>query len=93
MTAGPELCAVRQLGGYQFTLRAGDIVRLRELPGARGRSDADLAEEFLAGQAPRWEASLGDVLPPPAEVRVVVDPYSRQSFLASGNTVYSILSF
>jgi len=26
-------------------------------------------------------------------VRIVVDPYSRQAFMASGNIVYSILSF
>jgi hypothetical protein len=52
-----------------------------------------LIDEFLSAQAPRWAQSLADTLPPPADVRVVVDPYSRQAFLASGRTVFSILSF
>jgi hypothetical protein len=61
------------------------VAKLRELPGARGKSDETLAS--------RWAESLSDNLPAPAEVRIVVDPYSRQAFMASGNTVYSILSF
>lgn len=85
--------ADRECGGYRFRLLPADVAKLRELPGARGRSDETLASEFFDGQAARWAESLSDNLPAPAEVRIVVDPYSRQAFMASGNTVYSILSF
>jgi hypothetical protein len=80
-------------GGYLFRLGAPDVAKLRELPGTRGKSDEVLTEEFFTAQAARWAESLSDTLPPPAEIRVVVDPFSRQAFLASGRTVYSILSF
>ncbi len=83
----------RECGGYVFRLFPPDVVKLRELAGARGKSDETLAAEFFDAQAPRWAASLADNLPPPADVRIVVDPYSRQAFMAAGNTVYSILSF
>ncbi len=92
MTAEPESPS-REESGYRFFLLPPDVAKLRELPEARGKSDEQLADEFLTGQARRWSASLSDVLPAPADVRVVVDPYSRQSFLAHGATVYSILSF
>jgi len=85
--------ADRECGGYRFRLFAADVAKLRELPGARGKSDDALVAEFFDGQAARWAESLADNLPAPAEVRIVVDPYSRQAFMASGNTVYSILSF
>jgi hypothetical protein len=85
--------AEREAGGYRFRLLAADVAKLRELPGARGKNDDLLASEFFDSQADRWAESLAGTLPPPAEVRVVVDPYSRQAFLASGRTVYSILSF
>jgi len=83
----------REYGGYRFRLMAPDVAKLRELAGARGKSDEALVAEFFDAQAPRWAESLAENLPAPAEVRIVVDPYSRQAFMASGRTVYSILSF
>lgn len=80
-------------GGYRFRLWAADVAKLKELPGSRGRSDESLVAEFFAAQAGRWAESLAETLPAPAEVRVVLDPFSRQAFLASGRTIYSILSF
>jgi len=85
--------AERECGGYRFRLTSADVAKLRELAGARGRSDEALVAEFFDSQASRWAESLSENLPPPAEVRIVVDPYSRQSFMACGTTVYSILSF
>lgn len=85
--------AERDFGGYRFHMRPPDVAKLRELAGARGKSDEALVAEFFDSQAPRWAETLAENLPAPADVRIVVDPYSRQSFLASGNTVFSILSF
>ena len=85
--------ADREYGGYRFRLLAPDVAKLRELPGARGKSDEALVAEFFDAQAPRWAESLAENLPAPADVRIVVDPYSRQAFMASGQIVYSILSF
>ncbi len=85
--------AERDCQGYHFRLMPPDVAKLRELAGAKGKSDETLALEFFDSQASRWAESLAENLPAPADVRIVVDPYSRQSFLASGNTVFSILSF
>lgn len=85
--------ADRDCGGYHFRIQPADVAKLRELAGARGKTDETLVAEFLDAQAPRWAESLAENLPAPADVRIVVDPYSRQAFMASGNTVYSILSF
>jgi hypothetical protein len=85
--------ADRECAGYHFQLFPPDVAKLRELAGSRGKSDETLVTEFFDAQAPRWAESLSENLPAPAEVRIVVDPYSRQAFMASGNTVYSILSF
>lgn len=85
--------ADRECGGYRFRLQPADVAKLRELAGARGKPDETLVAEFFDAQAPRWAESLAENLPAPADVRIVVDPYSRQAFMASGNTVYSILSF
>ena len=85
--------ADRECGGYHFRLAPPDVAKLRELAGARGKSDETLVAEFFDSQASRWAESLAENLPPPAEVRIVVDPYSRQAFMACENTVYSILSF
>ena len=85
--------AERDCGGYHFHLTPPDVAKLRELAGARGKSDETLVAEFFDSQASRWAESLAENLPAPADVRIVVDPYSRQSFLACGNTVFSILSF
>ncbi len=92
-TRGAGAAAEHESGGYRFRLWPGDVAKLRELAGARGKSDETLVEEFFAVQAARWAESLSDTLPAPAEIRVVVDPYSRQAFLACGRTIYSILSF
>jgi hypothetical protein len=74
-------------------LEPADLARLRELPGSKGRTDRELGEEFFEKQASRFAESLAEDVTPPAEVRVVVDPYSRQAFLAIERTIRSILSF
>jgi hypothetical protein len=85
--------AERECGGYRFFLLPQDLGKLHELAGSKGKTDQVLADEFFDSQAARWAESLSENLPAPADVRIVVDPYSRQAFMASGNTVYSILSF
>ncbi|MGE5278434.1 MAG: hypothetical protein ACM3SU_15680 [Acidobacteriota bacterium] len=94
----PELSESREplyrlAGGFRLRLEPADLARLRELPGSRGRSDRELGEEFFEKQADRFAQSLAEDVTPPAEVRVVVDPYSRQAFLAIDRTIRSILSF
>ena len=93
MTTSNAAPAERECGGYHFRLMPPDVAKLRELAGAKGKSDEALVVEFFDSQASRWAESLSENLPAPADVRIVVDPYSRQSFLACGNTVFSILSF
>jgi hypothetical protein len=83
----------RECRGFRLRLDPPDIARLRELPGSRGRSDEELGEAFFDGQADRLAASIADDVPVPAEIRVVVDPYSRQAFLALENRIRGILSF
>jgi len=83
----------REEGGFRLRLEPPDLARLRELPGAKGKSDRELGEEFFEKQAERLAQSLAEDVTPPAEVRVVVDPYSRQAFLAIERTIRSILSF
>jgi hypothetical protein len=83
----------REAGGFRLRLEPADLARLRELPGAKGRTDLELGEEFFEKQAERFVQSLAEDVAPPAEVRVVVDPYSRQAFLAIERTIRSILSF
>ena len=97
-TPRPELSESREplyrlAGGFRLRLEPADLARLRELPGAKGRSDRELGEEFFEKQADRFAQSLAEDVTPPAEVRVVVDPYSRQAFLAIERTIRSILSF
>jgi len=84
---------VRRAGGFDLRLEPADLVRLRELPGTKGRTDKELGEEFLEKQADRFARSLAEDVTPPADVRVVVDPYSRQAFLAIERTIRSIVSF
>jgi hypothetical protein len=74
-------------------LESRDLARLRELPGARGKTDEQLGEEFFDGQAERLAATLLGDVPVPAEIRVVVDPFSRQAFLALQSTIRGIVSF
>ena len=83
----------REAGGFRLRLEPADLARLRELPGSKGRTDRELGEEFFEQQAKRFAESLAEDVTPPAEVRVVVDPYSRQAFLAIERTIRSILSF
>ena len=83
----------RECRGYRLRLDPPDLARLRELPGSRGKSDDELGEAFFDGQAERLAASIADDVPAPSEIRVVVDPYSRQAFLALENRIRGILSF
>ncbi len=83
----------RECRGYRLRLDPPDLARLRELPGSRGRTDTEIGEAFFDGQADRLAASIVDDVPSPNEVRVVVDPYSRQAFLALENQIRGILSF
>jgi hypothetical protein len=83
----------RECRGYKLRLDPPDLARLRELAGSRGKSDDELGEAFFDGQAERLAASIADDVPAPSEIRVVVDPYSRQAFLALENRIRGILSF
>jgi hypothetical protein len=83
----------RECRGYRLRLDPPDLARLRELPGSRGRSDTEIGEAFFDGQGDRLAASIEDDVPSPNELRVVVDPYSRQAFLALENRIRGILSF
>jgi len=94
----PDLAAAtepvyRERGGYRMRLEPPDLARLRELPGSKGRTDRELGETFFDGQSERFATSLAEDVPSPADVRVVVDPYSRQAFLAVEKKIRSILSF
>jgi len=94
----PELVALREpvyreSGGYRLRLEPPDLAKLRELPGSRGKTERELGEEFFDAQAERLAAALAEDVPAPAEVRVVVDPFSRQAFLAVGRQIKAILSF
>ena len=83
----------RESGGYTLRLDPPDLARLRERPGSKGKTDRELGELFLDGHAERLTGAVADDVPVPAEVRVVVDPYSRQAFLAVGKTIRGIVSF
>lgn len=83
----------RESRGYRMRIEPADLARLRELSGSKGRSDEELGEAFFDGQTDRFTAALTEDVPAPAEIRVVVDPYSRQAFLALENKIRAILSF
>ena len=83
----------REARGYSLRLEPSDLARLRELPGARGRTDEELGEEFLAGHCDRFVSALEGDVASPETIRVVVDPWSRQAFLAVGRTIRAIVSF
>jgi hypothetical protein len=83
----------REAGGFRLRLDPADLARLRELPGSKGKTDRELGEEFFDAQAARLAASLAPDVEAPAEVRVVVDPYSRQAFVAVQNKIRGIVSF
>jgi hypothetical protein len=91
--AGRREPLYRECRGYRLRLDPPDLARLRELPGSRGKSDSEIGEAFFDGQAERLAASIADDVPSPSEIRVVVDPYSRQAFLALANQIRGILSF
>jgi len=91
--AGRREPLYRECRGYRLRLDPPDLARLRELPGSRGKSDSEIGEAFFDGQAERLAASIADDVPSPSEIRVVVDPYSRQAFLALENRIRGILSF
>jgi hypothetical protein len=79
--------------GYRLRMEPADLARLRELPGSRGLSDEEIGGNFFTAQAERIAASVAGDVPPGAELRVVVDPYSRQAFVALENRIRGILSF
>ena len=83
----------REHAGYTFRLEPPDLANLRELPGARGRTDEELGAEFLLAHGDRLAAAIADDLPVTSSVRVLVDPYSRQAFLAVEDRVRGIVSF
>ena len=83
----------RESGGYRLRMDPPDLARLRELSGSKGKTDQELGEEFLEGNAARLTAAVAGDVPVPAELRVVVDPYSRQAFLALENRIRGITSF
>ena len=83
----------RDCGGYRLRMEPKDLAKLRELPGSKEKTDEELGEQFFDGQAERLTRALAEDVPPPADVRVVVDPYSRQAFLAVGKTIRGIVSF
>ena len=83
----------REHAGYTFRLEPADLANLRELPGARGQTDEELGAEFLLAHADRLAAAIADDLPAASAVRVLVDPYSRQAFLAVEDRVRGIVSF
>ena len=92
----PELArdpVYRDARGYRMRLEPADLARLRELSGSKGKTDEELGEAFFDGQSDRFTAALSEDVPAPAEIRVVVDPYSRQAFLALENKIRAILSF
>lgn len=91
--AGEREPVYREAGGFRLCIEARDLAKLRDLPGAKGKSDRQLGEEFFDGLASRFAAALAEDLSPPLEIRVIVDPYSRQAFLASENRIRTILSF
>ncbi len=84
---------LREHAGYAFRLEPTDLANLRELPGAKGKTDEELGTEFLDAHHERLVAALAEDLPAPASIRVLVDPYSRQAFLAFEDRVRGIVSF
>ena len=83
----------RETGGYRLRLDPADLARLRELPGSKEKTDRELGEMFFDAHSERLTGAVADDVPAPAELRVVVDPFSRQAFLALGKTIRGIVSF
>jgi hypothetical protein len=89
----PSEPVFRQAGGFRLRLDPPDLARLRELPGSRGKTDAELGSEFLESHQARLLGAVSGDVAPPAELRVLVDPYSRQAFLALEQRIKGIVSF
>ena len=83
----------REAGGYRLRLDPPDLARLRELPGSKEKTDRELGEQFFDAYSERLTGAVAGDVPAPAELRVVVDPFSRQAFLALGKTIRGIVSF
>ena len=83
----------REARGYRLRLDPPDLARLRELPGSKEKTDRELGEQFFDAHSERLTGAVADDVPAPAELRVVVDPFSRQAFLALGRTIRGIVSF
>ena len=83
----------RDAAGYRLRLDPPDLARLRELPGSKEKTDRELGEMFFDAHSERLTGAVADDVPAPAELRVVVDPFSRQAFLALGKTIRGIVSF
>ena len=83
----------RETGGYRLRLDPPDLARLRELPGSKEKTDRELGELFFDAHSERLTGAVAGDVPAPAELRVVVDPFSRQAFLALGRTIRGIVSF
>ena len=83
----------RDAGGIRLRLDPPDLARLRELPGARGKTDEELGAEFLESHQARLLAAVAGDVAAPAELRVLVDPFSRQAFLALDKRIRGIVSF
>jgi hypothetical protein len=92
-TLEPREPLYRQAGGYRLRLDPPDLARLRELPGSKEKTDRELGEQFFDAHSERLTGAVADDVPAPAELRVVVDPFSRQAFLALGRTIRGIVSF
>src|SRR5450759_4565549 len=69
----------REAGGYRLRLDPPDLARLRELPGSKEKTDRELGEQFFDAHSDRLTGAVADDVPAPAELRVVVDPFSRQA--------------
>jgi len=92
-TLEPREPLYREVGGYRLRLDPPVLARLRELPGSKEKTDRELGEQFFDAHSERLTGAVADDVPAPAELRVVVDPFSRQAFLALGRTIRGIVSF
>jgi hypothetical protein len=94
----PEILEIREplfreADGYTLRLDPPDLARLRDLPGSKEKTDRELGEMFFDAHSARLTGAVSDDVSAPAELRVVVDPFSRQAFLAVGKTIRGIVSF
>ena len=83
----------RESGGFRLRLEPPELALLRELPGSRGKTDEVLGAEFLESHHARLLGAVAGDVEPPAELRVLVDPFSRQAFLVIERRIRGIVSF